>query len=467
MKNVTFRLAAYSAAAGKYDPNAPNAGNEDNFYVDDNLGDDEVNHIIADQPVVLSDCGALLVVADGMGGMNAGEVASEIAVNTVRQYFSPGKVTPAMARDAQSRQRYMESVIVAADENIKQEARNNSSHDGMGSTIIMAWIAGDEVTVSWCGDSRCYRFNPLKGIEMLSHDHSYVQELADKGIITYEQTFCHPQGNIVMRSLGDESHKAQPETKNYKLYRNDIIMLCSDGLSGVLFDRQCYMDNVLLSNENLEDIIRANQHSMQACREALFTAAERADWYDNVTVLLCKMCDGLDPMPASTYQPREHEEENASPNPRVGRSTFINFRVKKKTLVLIIVALVVLIAGGVTAALLTKNRDMERFEEKLEEAEETIPGSMDSARGTDENPEPEASGLGQGNASSNKPKEKGNNSFEKLKEEPLKDVKPDKDSTPSQNPIKELNKKLQKQTEGTGLGSPNSNGGSNHSEITN
>lgn len=352
MKQITFQLAAFTAAAGKYDPNAPNAGNEDNFYVDDNLSDDLINHCVADAKIQLSECGMIMVVADGMGGMNAGEVASEIAVRTVAQFFSPGRITPEIAAHEESRRVYLESVIIAADKAIKEESRTNPDHRGMGSTIILAWLVGDSLSVSWCGDSRCYRFNPAIGIEMLSRDHSYVQELADKGVITYEQTFSHPQGNIVTRSLGDESGKSRPETRHFKVYQDDIILLCSDGLSGVLFDRECYIDDYLLSNENLNDIINAHQNSMSECREELFAAAERADWYDNVTAVLCKICDGADPMPTQQIEGKSlNGDSQHACIDEPPKQSAITFRLPKKILrmFLMVVGFIVIIAGVIFA----------------------------------------------------------------------------------------------------------------------
>lgn len=346
MKQITFKLVAYSAAAGKYDPDAPNMGNEDNFYVDDNLSDDKMSNFTPDNLVEMSECGMLMVVADGMGGMNAGEVASDIAIKTVSGLFSPGNVTAQMAQSPQERRNYLEKAIITADHDIKQDARTNPKHSGMGSTIIIAWLVGDELTVSWCGDSRCYRFNPATGIELLSRDHSYVQELADKGIITYEQTFGHPQGNIVTHSLGDENGSVVPETRDFKVYKDDIIMLCSDGLSGVVFDRQFYLDNTLLSNDNLEDIIRANQHSLVACREALFAAAEKADWYDNVTVLLCQICDGVDAKPLNKSNPEFPTRECVQDKSQNSDDGGGSFGSKKKTLALISFLLIVLVVVG-------------------------------------------------------------------------------------------------------------------------
>lgn len=292
-ERITFRMAAWTDAAGKYDPNAPLEGNEDNYYVDDDLGDNTPSHLVADEDILLSDCGMLMAVADGMGGMNAGEVASQIAHDTVAEFFAPGKITAQLAATHESRSRYLEEVVRETDRRIKEDARINSEHEGMGSTLIMAWIVNGELTLTWIGDSRAYRFNPVTGIEPLSRDHSYVQELADKGIITYEQTFEHPQGNIVTRSLGDTTQKAKPESRLFKVCNNDIILLCSDGLSGVLRDKKTYDENgQLYPGDNLEDIIRNHQESLRECREALWIAAEKADWYDNVTAILCKIYSG-------------------------------------------------------------------------------------------------------------------------------------------------------------------------------
>lgn len=293
MKKISFRLFAYTDAAGKYDPAAPLLGNEDNFYVDDDLTDEIPGNCKPDQVIEMTDCGVLMCVADGMGGMNAGEVASAIAVQTVQDWFSPGKITPSLAKSAKDRRAYLENLIKDADRRIKQDAKTNPQHEGMGSTIILAWIVGDELTLSWCGDSRAYRFNPANGIEPLSRDHSYVQELVNQGTISYEDTFEHPQGNIVTRSLGDPSSAAKPESREFKVYNGDIILLCSDGLSGVLRDKKTLDHNGnLYPGDNIEDIMAANTASMRACKDALIAAAEKADWYDNVTVLLCQIVEG-------------------------------------------------------------------------------------------------------------------------------------------------------------------------------
>lgn len=363
-KHIIFRMAAWTDAAGKYDSNAPLEGNEDNYYIDDDLGDNTPSHWVADEDIVLSDYGMLMAVADGMGGMNAGEVASQIAHDTVAEFFAPGKITTQLAATHESRSRYMEDIVRETDRRIKADAHSNGGHKGMGSTLIMAWIVNGELTLTWIGDSRAYRFNPATGIELLSRDHSYVQELADKGIITYEQTFEHPQGNIVTRSLGDTSQKAKPESRLFKVYDNDIFLLCSDGLSGVLRDKKTYDENgQLYPGDNLEDVIANHQTSLRECREALWKAAENADWYDNVTAILCKISSGAGDSVAHGQTKENHNSLNTQENPL--NKTFDGFtiRVSRKKLVLFCIVCFSLFCG-VLAGLFINGKTKKKEEPK-------------------------------------------------------------------------------------------------------
>ena len=342
--SVKFRMVAFTGAAGKFDPTAPMGGNEDNFYVDDNLSDDIPSHIESDKVLDLAAYGLIMAVADGMGGQNAGEVASDIAVKTVQEFFSPGKLTDQIANSPESRKKYLEKVVVEADNRIKEEAKVNAEHEGMGSTIILAWIVEDKLTLTWCGDSRAYRFNPLTGIELLSRDHSYVQELVNKGIISYEDTFDHPQGNIVTRSLGDKGSKAEPETRQFDLYNNDIILLCSDGLSGVLRDKKTLAHNgEYYEGENIEDTIRNNCTTMKQCKDALWDAAERADWYDNITILLCNIVDGAKDLKISEPNKRTGIKNQKPEN--IFNRTITNIHVTLKNLIVSLLILAFVVAA--------------------------------------------------------------------------------------------------------------------------
>ena len=262
-------MAARCEAAGR-----PN--NEDNYQLDSDLSDNTWG-FTADEEISLGDKGSLLVVCDGMGGMNAGEVASAIAVKTIKEYFVADKLTDSIISNPC---KYIRTAIVAADTAIKAHSKANPDTEGMGSTIVMAWLLGKKVYVGWCGDSRCYRFNPQLGLERLSHDHSYVQELVDAGKLTEELAFDHPNNNIITRSLGDPRGAAQPDTKEFDLYNQDIILLCSDGLCGTLRDNE------------IAELIKQHQTSMQECRDALWDADEAAGWTDNTTIALAQIISG-------------------------------------------------------------------------------------------------------------------------------------------------------------------------------
>lgn len=293
VNHITLKLAACSDAAGKHDPSAPLDGNEDNFYINEDLSVENSELGRLDKPVELSSKGCLMAVADGMGGQNAGEVASEIAVETVAAMFKPSCLTAEITKTAASRAEYIKQVIAEADRRVKADAEANIERHGMGSTLIISWIYGSELTVGWIGDSRAYLFNAASGLRPLSHDHTYVQELADQGIITYEDTFSHPQGNIVTRSLGDPSQEPVADAVTVELHRGDVLLMCSDGLSGVIPDQP--MRGI---TDSLETILREGTDDLNATRDRLMKAAERNDWYDNVTVLLCSVDGkGLPAMP--------------------------------------------------------------------------------------------------------------------------------------------------------------------------
>lgn len=334
-KRITFRLAAYTDPAGKWSEAAPKKGNEDDLFVDSDLSSDVQGSFIADRETVLSDAGCLMVVADGMGGMNAGEVASAIAIETVRAAFEGKNLTSEVLASSASRVRYMEDIVVRADAAVKKRSKEDRSCEGMGSTLIMAWLYDNQLSVTWCGDSRAYLFREAVGIKQISKDHSYVQSLVDKGDITEVEAFDHPYGNIITRNLGDPEKKAVPDSVTLPVYKGDVILVCSDGLSGVLRDRKSYdREGNLIPGDNLEDIIRCNRRTMTSCREALWAAAEAADWYDNVTAVLCEITEGED----APENPVVESGQSAGVN-----RSFISIKLKKKTLRAVLIVLAVLI----------------------------------------------------------------------------------------------------------------------------
>jgi protein phosphatase len=271
--------------------------NEDNFTVCPDLAKDEWM-IPANQQenIALGSRGCLMVVADGMGGMNAGEVASDIAIKTVQAMFSPAKMPADVTKSPSSIKKYIKKTIIEADRQVKKHSKKDPSTAGMGSTIVMAWLYGDSVYVGWMGDSRAYSYIPEKGISRLSRDHSYVQELVDANMITEEDAMLHPQSNVIMRSLGDITQKAKPDVICHPVSKDEIILLCSDGLCGVCTD------------EAIAEIISQTSDDLRSCKESLTNAALEADGSDNITIALMQIADtprqlteGAGPMYSKTW----------------------------------------------------------------------------------------------------------------------------------------------------------------------
>lgn len=256
--------------------------NEDNFTVCPDLTHNEwFLPDNAQAKIQLGELGCIMVVADGMGGQNAGEVASAIAISTVQEWFSAKKLPRNITKKPEAVSRFLKKVVTAADIQIKDHSRNNPESEGMGSTIVIVWIIEQRAYIAWLGDSRAYSFVPDKGIARLSKDHSFVQQLIDADKLTEEAALTHPQSNIITRSLGDISQKAKADVVVHDLSNGEIIMLCTDGLCGSCLDQQ------------IGTIIEKEQNNLQQCKEKLTEAALEAGGSDNITISLFQVIDGV------------------------------------------------------------------------------------------------------------------------------------------------------------------------------
>lgn len=257
--------------------------NEDSFVVNRDLSHEDWEVPVNPQEVIsLGKLGCLMVVADGMGGMNAGEVASAIAIQTVQNMFSPSKLPSDVTNKPDSIKSYLKKVIIEADLQVKKHSKENPDTEGMGSTIVMAWIVGEYAYVGWLGDSRAYSHLPQKGIMRLTKDHSYVQELVDAKMLTEEEAMYHDQSNVITRSLGDATQKAKPDVISHRLTEGEIILLCSDGLCGFCTDAE------------ITGIIDDSLGNLKTCHQALINAALEADGSDNITVALLQITEMKD-----------------------------------------------------------------------------------------------------------------------------------------------------------------------------
>lgn len=257
--------------------------NEDNFTVSPDLTKNEWIVPADNQQIIqLGQRGCVMVVADGMGGQNAGEVASAIAIDSVQEMFSPDELPANVIEKPDTIKQFLKKVVSECDIRIKQKAKEDSSTAGMGSTIVLSWLVNDKLYIAWLGDSRAYSFVPKKGIARLSKDHSYVQQLVDAGAITEDEAMDHPNSNVITRSLGDTSQKAKADVIEYDVEDGQIILLCSDGLCGVCKD------------EEIGGIIEEECSDLQKCKECLTTAALAAGGSDNITISLMQISKGED-----------------------------------------------------------------------------------------------------------------------------------------------------------------------------
>lgn len=252
--------------------------NEDNFVVSADLN--------AGEWLLPRDChtvftlgnkGAMLVVADGMGGLDAGEIASRMAVDTMKEFFSADKITDEIVKDASTIRKYMYDAVVAADNAIKRKSREEKGGKSMGTTLVAAWLFDGYANIIWCGDSRGYLFNPVSGLAQVTKDHSYVQELVDSGRLLPEYAFDHPDSNIITRSLGNPQKAANPDFVRLPLQEGEVILLCTDGL------------NSMLRDEEIESVMQETSNEIDTCTKALIQGALDLGGHDNVTVVLCQI----------------------------------------------------------------------------------------------------------------------------------------------------------------------------------
>ena len=209
----------------------------------------------------------LFAVADGMGGAKAGEVASAVAVEAVESATESSEPTEAQ----------LASIVRQANRRIYDLAVADESRRGMGTTLTLAKLHGDEVSLAHVGDSRAYR---LRGgeLEQLTRDHSLVAELERSGQITPEAAEHHPQRSIITRALGPEPD-VEVDTYTLAGREDDLFLICSDGLTSMISDGE--MGSILRSAGSLDE-----------AAEELVRAANQSGGKDNITVILFRLGEG-------------------------------------------------------------------------------------------------------------------------------------------------------------------------------
>lgn len=202
----------------------------------------------------------LFAVADGMGGHEAGEVASEITVNTLAE-LAPDHI------DAEG----LTAAVEAANYNVMKAPRQGVGRDGMGTTLTAAMLEGERLLIAQVGDSRAYLLHN-GNLQQITRDHSLMADLIEAGQITPEEARVHPNRSVITRAIGSDIHM-RPDIYELNVSAGDRLLLCSDGLS------------TMVSDHAIQAIMR-RQEDPQMCADELVNAALENGGVDNVTVIV-------------------------------------------------------------------------------------------------------------------------------------------------------------------------------------
>ncbi len=218
----------------------------------------------------------LFVVADGLGGHAAGEIASQIVVETVARFVGetvekdrtwPVEYDPSLTYDGNR----LKVAMLLSDQAIAEDIRRNPERETMGSTVVAGLFHGSKVTLAHVGDSRAYILGP-DGIRQVTRDHSWVAEQVANGILTPSEARVHPFRNVITQALGNGG-ELEVEVQEIALSESERLLLCSDGLSGMIGDKQIW------------DIVE-HSDSVQSAVESLIFVAREHGGEDNITAVL-------------------------------------------------------------------------------------------------------------------------------------------------------------------------------------
>jgi protein phosphatase len=233
----------------------------------------------------------LVVVADGMGGHRAGEVASRLAVEAIQRHIVDTLSQAAANGNGSIEVMAVRDAIQRANQAIFDHARANPDYAGMGSTVVVTLFYGDKLCVGHVGDSRLYRFRDTI-LEQVTEDHSVVQELVSRGLVTAEEARLSVSKNLVTRALGIDPD-VEADISEHDVYDDDLYMLCSDGVNDVLADGDIEM-MLTEHGRNLETTVR---HMVEIANER--------GGPDNISVILVRAHRGFRRDPVAMMKLRE------------------------------------------------------------------------------------------------------------------------------------------------------------------
>jgi protein phosphatase len=223
----------------------------------------------------------LCVLADGMGGYNAGEVASEMATRLIRDHMANWATAAGDPRDEPAVRSALAAAAQAANRAVLDAAQAQAEYAGMGTTLVLALFGQDKVWIGHIGDSRAYRLRAGR-LEQLSRDHSLLQEQIDAGLLSEEEAAYSMHRNLVTRAVGVEPDVLL-EIHSHHLQVGDLLLLCSDGLSDMLPDAA--IAQVMRTHDTLPETA-----------QALVEAANAAGGRDNISVILAKVKGSAPPV---------------------------------------------------------------------------------------------------------------------------------------------------------------------------
>jgi protein phosphatase len=259
---ITIRLF------GRTDVGQVREHNEDNFIVAD-LTKATRSLMESDRAPLLGERGALLGVCDGMGGAAAGEVASQLAVDIIYQKMSTGEAP----RNHDELAARLVQAIEAAGLRIFSEAKMDRTRRGMGTTSTIAALMDDHLFVGQVGDSRAYILRGDRLVQV-TRDQSLVNQLIEAGQLTEEEAETFEHNNIILQALGT-ADTVQVDLTYVPLKKGDTLMLCSDGLSG------------MIRNDEIREVLRSTDDPLEACK-VLTDRANQAGGHDNITVVVAR-----------------------------------------------------------------------------------------------------------------------------------------------------------------------------------
>lgn len=213
----------------------------------------------------------LWAVADGMGGHEAGDVASQMLIEALQQIAPPVEWTDFMEAVRES--------LRQVNRRLREESAQRYHNRTIGSTVVVLIAQGTQCACLWVGDSRIYRLRNGQ-LQQLTRDHSHVQELVDQGLIAPEDAHRHPLANVITRAVGS-ADELQIDEAVHSLQAGDLFLLCSDGL------------NKTLSDEEIARLLAHSDHNCQEAVKAFIHLALMRDANDNVTTVVVSI-DGPD-----------------------------------------------------------------------------------------------------------------------------------------------------------------------------